>query len=1665
MLSKKIAILFTLVLASLYGISQHTNDWIVKSQPYLKISITETGIYRINASELVSFNSNFVTRPDKNQLWHKGQQIPIIEETSGSNLNYIEFFGEAIDGRSDTPLYEQESYQPHKLYNLFTDTTAYFLTNTLSEDGIRMDSYDENAGSLTVEPFFYETKNLILTSDYNAGDLLAADDRLQHAYYNDAEGWTGPIIQRGNTVTYNLDKINDAVNTAGNPSLTVQLTGRNNNQHNVSVNTGSNLWSTFSFNAREYETTSNNVSWSDINGSQLSISVTPNGVGGAADVVSLSYLSLRYPRGYDLNGENSKTIELPIAGSGTKSLVVLRNVPVNSSRLFDITNPSSPIEVEFDNIGNLQAGIRNTNVSRTLFWESAPKSAVSIVAVDFNSIRHSIDPTSDYIIITAPELRTLYQGQDQIDAYENYRGSSAGGDFNVQTVHFKDVVNQFNYGETSPLAIRNFLKYMYETDKVKHLFFIGKGLEPQYNYYRQSSPSYTQYVPTFGTPGSDGLFSAGFDGGSSYETFATGRLNATLPVHIHDYLNKVIYQESKGFYNLRQKHIIHLSGGNSERELALFKSYIDNYANKAAKPYIGASSSQINKNNFDAVEFINISDEINKGAGLVTFFGHSGGEFTDIEIGDVSDPANGYDNDIYPVFLVNGCNAGEFYDSNENSFGHDWTITPDKGAVGFIALSNFGLSGDLNRHSNLFYDIGYNELEWVTKSLGEVKLEASKRFINQFGTSENRRLQAESLNILGDPAVKLFGADKPDFSIQESLIWLDTYDGEPIKAETDSFYIDIDLKNFGIDVSDDTQLEITILRTLLNGQVVTYGPNSFTPTLNTDTVRIKIDNEIENIEGVNSFRILVDPNNKIDELDKTNNEVSFNYLFTDGATLNILPFNYSQVNNSEVNFFFQNTNIQSGSKSYTFELDTTSDFSSSYRILQTIDASSVGHINLNLISKGSIPNGTVFYWRTKLSAPNENENSEWINSSFTYNTDFDEGWNQTSHDQFKELNLEGVEINEDGIWEFLSTTMNIDIQNHGSASLNNPNETKVYLNGQDYYSTLFGNLACSNNRLYLLAFKKETNQPFYPTNLNLSWCGRYPGLLVRYTESGLKDVNNGVQAYINELEDGDKLLVFSTGQLNYTNATNWTPEVLNAFEDIGLSSNTWNYITDDRPLIILGMKGRPTGTAQIISGANNAASLRMQEGLVGSSIESGKATSNIIGPAMAWQEATFDIMNSRNASDDTWEITVTGISQTGAETEITSASSGNSIDLSSYSTTDYPFLRLNLEVTDPVQFSPPQLLDWSVNFVTPPEGVLIKNDQSDLEETNYIQAGQPLKSSFTFWNISNKNIETPIRVRHDLQSTESGSLLLDSMEIQALEAGDSINFDVTLQSSNFLGESDLIVNANSTGKELILFNNLARFSKFINIEADKQNPLVDVLFDGVYIMDGDIVSPVPSINIKIKDDGSFIYKEDTIGLNIYMKKICLAEEIEECDNEYQRIPFSSQNITWKPATVESPFEIDYKPTRLEDGLYSLKIEAVDGSGNSTGFQPYEISFEVINESTITNFYPYPNPFSTSTRFVFTLTGMEIPEDIKIQILTISGRVVREIFMNELGYIHIGNNKTEYAWDGKDNFGDQLANGVYLYRVLIKNPGEDFKHRNTAGDKAFKNGFGKMYILR
>jgi hypothetical protein len=183
----------------------------------------------------------------------------------------------------------------------------------------------------------------------------------------------------------------------------------------------------------------------------------------------------------------------------------------------------------------------------------------------------------------------------------------------------------------------------------------------------------------------------------------------------------------------------------------------------------------------------------------------------------------------------------------------------------------------------------------------------------------------------------------------------------------------------------------------------------------------------------------------------------------------------------------------------------------------------------------------------------------------------------------------------------------------------------------------------------------------------------------------------------------------------------------------------------------------------------------------------------------------------------------------------------------------------------------------------------------------------------------------------------------------------------------------------------------------------------------------------------------------------------------------KRVWFSSatgSQLQFKAGTRENnQARISYMPVFEKDGMYMLRVKGRDASGNESGDFDYRISFEVILKSTITNIVNYPNPFSSSTRFVFTLTGSQVPTDLRVQVFTVTGKMVKEISMQDMGAIHVGRNITPQAWDGTDMYGDKLANGVYLYRFFSSINGKSIEHRSSEIDGFYKKGFCKMYLMR
>ena len=130
------------------GFSQDPSSWIDFTQTYYKIPVSKDGIYKITSTELqaAGFPVDGVD-PRRIQIFHRGvEQAIFVQGQADAVLNdadYLEFFGQRNDGTRDANLYKPSSLQPHPYYNIYSDTSAYFLTWNFSTQGKRMSSFSE----------------------------------------------------------------------------------------------------------------------------------------------------------------------------------------------------------------------------------------------------------------------------------------------------------------------------------------------------------------------------------------------------------------------------------------------------------------------------------------------------------------------------------------------------------------------------------------------------------------------------------------------------------------------------------------------------------------------------------------------------------------------------------------------------------------------------------------------------------------------------------------------------------------------------------------------------------------------------------------------------------------------------------------------------------------------------------------------------------------------------------------------------------------------------------------------------------------------------------------------------------------------------------------------------------------------------------------------------------------------------------------------------------------------------------------------------------------------------------------------------------------------------------------------------------------------------------
>lgn len=1660
-----------IIVAAQVGSAQpYGNEWIDFNKEYFKISIAEEGIYHINFDDLnvAGFPVSSID-PRRIQLFHRGKEVGIFIQGQNDAVfdpgDFIEFYGQRNDGTLDTELYINPAAQPHTYYNLFSDTTAYFLTYyQVAKNGKRMASPSPFSG-VTADTYHFEEKLKLITEDYSPGVTVSTFSSL--TVFDNAEGFTGSrITEVANPMKdYVVSGINNTYQLGPTPSIEILLAGRNVQNHDIEVFVGPSAGSlrsigNYSFIGFLNFTIDEPLQWSDISPTgDLTVRVTLKDNGGSQSNISVSYIKVVYPQTFDMAGKTNEDFYLQTKAGG--DVIDFTNT-TSSAQAYDVTDPDNVSRLTDTEINPtiVKIGFADASQPRRIWLNTDPPITVQLKPVKFRQINPS---AVNYIVISHPVLMQPAGGvADAVRAYAGYRASTAGGGFDTLVVSINQLYDQFSEGEVTPLAIYRFMRFMIDGGSPKDLLLIGKALDVSKRYYRSDPATYNypDLVPTAGSPGADCPYTAGLNGTVFEPAVPTGRLSVTTPQQVINYLNKVATMEALPYNSLWRKKILHLSGGATNIELTDFKSIVDGFKATAEDHYLGGKVVTVSKATTASVEFINVSKEVNEGLNLITFFGHSAPNVTDIDIGFASDPSNGFSNqDKYPVVLMNGCNAGNIYNDNF-IFGEDWIATPDKGSIAVIAHTSFGYPFTLKKWSDTFYQTAYADTAFLGKSIGVIQKEVGRQLSDFIGGSLNYFwvTQIQQMDMQGDPAVTLFGTRLPDYSLSSDDIKSVSVTPEGLTSGADTIGLQLVVKNFGAFQND--SLDIFISRTLQDGTMVSYDTMTFPAVAFADTLLLKLNNSFANNFGNNSFQIEMDPLDKVSEINELNNIALFNLFIPLSGTVNILPFDFSIQNQQPVSILAQSSDISNQSRSYTFEIDSTTLFTSPF--LQSVDINSnfiIEWPGVNLVVP-SPPNDTVaYYWRSKFTNPGVNESPDWNKNSFTLINAGDPGWAQVEYFQQKKNTLEGLEANDGSrSFDFKNTKLSFLVRTYGAndSSFNYQDAQLVIDNLPFNFGSGF--TLCANNRLNIIAFNSDNAAPYPPVfgNQTDAWtCGRSPQVINSYPAGKTLD------EILDAIAVNDQVVIFTTGSFDFNTLSGVT---LSKLEDIGATLAAMSTKTVGAPYILIGKKGIGAGNATAEILANPSSSIpedkQMIEysGTISGTFGSGKMISTQIGPSLSWS-ALHLTMRSTDPSDY-YSLNIIGKTLTGNSTPLLTNVTATDQDLTGIDAAQYPYLQLELVVGDTIVRTAPQLKKWLVNYEPAPEGLLAflsNSEQNSLKIT--LNEGEIVTSTFGFVNVSNRDFNDSLTVTYRVLNNSTQTTSASTFKIFPPVAGDTSLFPITIDTRGKGGSNELQVSVNNLLlPEQIYSNNNLVLHDYLVVIGDQTNPLLEVSIDGNIIFDGDIVSPNPTIDINVRDENKLIFKTDTTGINVFLKHPCGTCTLD-------RISLSGPDVSWTPASANSPFQVKYLPRNLEDGIYLLSVQAEDASGNPSGKEPYQIHFEVINKSTITNVYPYPNPFSSSVRFVFTLTGAELPDEIMIRIMTVSGRVVKEITQDELGPLRIGNNMTDYAWDGKDEFGDQLANGVYLYKVYMKINGQDIDLRSSAGDKGFNKGYGKMYLLR
>jgi hypothetical protein len=1710
-----ILVSFSHLLAQPYG-----NEWLTYGVPYYKIQVATDGIYRVPYTTLNNAIPNFGSiNPNSLVLFHNGKQVPIFVSTSNSSFSssdYIEFYGKHNIGDVDSVLYANDSLQPDIYYSLFNDTSIYYLASIPITSGPHI-FYSANPNDLTNPPpaesyFIFPSRQVYTGQNIQGIQYYASGEQAFKSTFDYGEGYgdvnffgnfsnSGQTNNQVTNQTFNIPTPS-IVNTG--PAATFKCVYENYSPEPHTVNVQLNglspiVQSSYGFQLNRYNI-SIPAGQLPNGGSTVTYSAQDQATSSQQNVVFLNEID--YPRAFDFGGANS--FFFTINSNNAKQLLSITSFNSNGLQpvLFDITDGIVIQSTQAPGSTPLQFVLPATSAtSRDLCLISTdPSSFNTVTQMAPVVFKNYTNLNANYLMI----YNTLLDSNSDVTNYNSYRSNNGTpyiGKYYTAMVDIDQLYDQFAYGvRKSPLAIRNFVQYCIHrystgawTQWPQYVFLVGKGRE--YPDMRNGGSAYTQcYVPCFGQPGSDNLLAA--TRSSDTATVSIGRLAAQTDQQVHDYLAKIqayeSYQDTTSTGNgsstgypadeaiapkLWQKQILHFSGGTGAAEQSLFQYYLQSYGQIAADTSWGTNITSYQKTSSAPIatsEAQVIQNQIDSGVSLLTFFGHSATAAFDFSI----DEPEAYTNiNRYPVILSNGCFAGDI-DEATPGYSERFVLAANKGAIAFMATTSISVSNSL---SNFSYELYQNFCRpYYLNSFGNCVRQTLKYIYTNYSTDPFSLMACYEFTLHGDPALRLNQYERPDYAIDNTSVY---FTPSTVTQSNNTFQVNIICTNLGKAIKDSMNVSLKRVVYDVNNNPITFNyVQRIKAPYYKDTITFTLPTVLSNVgTGQNLFYPYVDASFEIAEMAENNNGLNLNpkpLFIQQDDVLPIYPYEYAIDSSAAVVLKASTTNPFATLRAYDFEIDTTQLFNSPLGVglHQKGKVTQIGGV-LHWSPPGEIyKDSLVYYWRVKIDTSANN----WHYTSFEH-IKGQYGWNQSHFFQFRQDNFQTL------ILDSLSRSFRFD------STKNNITVLTGFANaegGNLDYSTMGWNYNNSNEYRFRMGgcgFNEGVTFAVIDGTTGLPWVsynggGNFGSVYGNWHCSSEADPQYGfdfstgneygynwpqlIQKFIDSIPIGDYVLIYSDNVVPYST---WSPALITAFSQLGFNAQALKTSSTPGPFVFFTKRTANNSYQSVFATSSSFYTPVDTSVTFNGNWYQGQMLSPLIGPAKSWNDMQWRGHSLESPGTDIDSVDIFGVNYNGLTRLIRTTAAYNN-PITNISATQYPYLQLRLRTADNINFKPVQLNYWRVLYQEVPEAAVNPAAHYVLTSDTVSQGGS-LHVEVGIENVSYVGMDS-LLTYFTITDAQSHTTI-DSANYAPLPAltVHNIIYNKPITSTSTVGLDHLTIEVNPHNKqpEEYHFNNYAQLNFYG--KSNNTNPLLDVTFDGAHIFNGDIISAKPDIVINLRSLNKYLLLNDSTDLNVFV--------LYPGQTTPVRINYDGQILKFVPADTSAQSKTNqaealYNPNFTQDGTYELMVQDMDPSGNHSSnvsryegntFFDYKMTFQVINKPSITNVLNYPNPFSTSTKFVFTLTGSEIPQYMTIQIMTVKGIVVKEITEQELGPVHIGTNISQYAWDGRDTYGSLLANGVYFYRVVTKLNTQNLDGMSMSYDKYFKKGFGKLVILR